>query len=65
MLFEGDDTFVKEEILYDAQTSGGLLAAVSDKDAQSIVKEMNDNGIPAKIVGSVVSKNNKYTVRVK
>ncbi len=65
MLFEGEDTFIKEEILYDAQTSGGLLTAVGENDAQSIIKEMNDNGIPARIVGSVVSNNNKYTVRVK
>ncbi|MCR5387924.1 MAG: selenide, water dikinase SelD [Lachnospiraceae bacterium] len=64
MLFEGADTFIREEILYDAQTSGGLLASVSEKDAESIVNEMNNNGIPARIVGTVTKKQ-EYTVRVK
>ena len=50
-----------EDILYDPQTSGGLLVSVSSDLADSLVKSMKENGsIEAKIIGSVVSKKEKY-----
>lgn len=53
------DDFVLEEIMYDPQTSGGLLISVSQKDANEIVKRMNENNIFASIVGKIVKKQEK------
>ena len=45
-----------EMILFDAQTSGGLLIAATSKDAQQIVERCLNEGIPAVIVASVRAK---------
>ncbi len=45
-----------EMILFDAQTSGGLLICASAKDAQQIVERCLNEGIPAVIVASVRAK---------
>ena len=45
-----------EMILFDAQTSGGLLIAVSAKDASRMVDRCNNEGIPAVIVAHVIAK---------
>ncbi len=51
-----DIPFAMEEILFDPQTSGGLLAAVDEKEAEQILKELIHAGLPAKIVGCVTEK---------
>ena len=53
------------DILYDPQTSGGLLVSVKAEYAEELVKDMKLNGsIEAKIIGYVKSKDEKYiTVR--
>ncbi len=58
------DTAVRD-ILYDPQTSGGLLVSVKAEYAEELVKDMKLNGsIEAKIIGYVKSKGEKYiTVR--
>lgn len=43
-------------IYYDAQTSGGLLLALSASDAKRLNGALNDNGIPAKIIAQCVPK---------
>ncbi len=49
------------DILYDPQTSGGLLVSLPKEYADSIVKDMLDNGsITAEVVGEVVEKRKKY-----
>lgn len=45
-----------EDILYDPQTSGGLLFALPEKDAADCLKELCEEGIQAKIIGEVTSK---------
>ena len=45
-----------EMILFDAQTSGGLLISVNSKDAPKMVERCQNEGIPAVIVAQVVSK---------
>ncbi len=40
-----------EEVLFDPQTSGGLLLAVAPEDAAALEAELQAAGLPAKIVG--------------
>ena len=50
-----------EDILYDPQTSGGLLISVKEELADELVENMKSNGsIEAKIIGSVKKKEEKY-----
>ena len=53
--FEGVP-FPMEEILFDPQTSGGLLLAVAPQDAQALEQELQAVGLPAKIVGTILEK---------
>lgn len=48
--------FAMEELLFDPQTSGGLLIAVSPEDAQTLLLELRAGGAPAAIVGEVTEK---------
>ena len=45
-----------EEVLYDPQTSGGLLVAVSGEQAEALRQELWEAGLPAEIVGEVLEK---------
>lgn len=49
-------SFAMEEVLFDPQTSGGLLLAVHPEDVQEMVKQMQECGLPAAIVGEIVEK---------
>jgi len=50
-----------EDILYDPQTSGGLLVSVKEELAEDLIEDMKLNGsIEAKIIGSVKNKDKKY-----
>lgn len=50
-----------EDILYDPQTSGGLLISVEEELADKLIEHMKLNGsIEAKIIGSVKKKEDKY-----
>ena len=60
--FFGDVPFAMEEILFDPQTSGGLLAAVDAGEAEQIVKELQAIGLPAKIVGRVTETAKKEII---
>jgi selenide,water dikinase len=43
-------------LLFDPQTSGGLLLVVGGKDAAELVKKLDKHGVPARQVGRVVEK---------
>ena len=48
-----------EDILYDPQTSGGLMIAVSENDAKNLLEDLQ-NTIPcAKIIGYIEEKEQK------
>ena len=48
--------FAMEELLFDPQTSGGLLFAVKPEQAGAFLKELQGAGLPAAMVGRFVSK---------
>lgn len=52
----GPETTAKMSLLYDAQTAGGFLVAVSKRQANKILKEFLKLGSPAHIIGKVVRK---------
>ena len=55
---------IQKIILCDAQTSGGLLAAVPGKDASEILEALHDVGIPhARVIGKVI-EGKKPVIRV-
>ena len=51
--------FAMEEILFDPQTSGGLLLAVAPQDADALEAELKEAGLPAAIVGKILEKEEK------
>ena len=53
--FEGVP-FALEEILFDPQTSGGLLFSVAEKEADALAADLCAAGLPARIVGTVAEK---------
>lgn len=50
-------SFAMEEILFDPQTSGGLLIAVAAGEAEILEQELREAGLPARIVGEFIPKN--------
>ena len=49
-------SFAMEEVLFDPQTSGGLLLAVHPEDAKEMVERMKKANLPAAIVGEIIEK---------
>ncbi len=45
--------FAMEEVLFDPQTSGGLLIALSPEEAPGLLANLRDAGLPAAIVGEI------------
>ena len=48
--------FAMEEVLLDPQTSGGLLLAMEPVQAAQLEQELQQAGLPARIVGEIISK---------
>lgn len=48
--------FAMEEVLFDPQTSGGLLIAVHPEQAAELRAELKEKGLPAEIVGKITEK---------
>ena len=59
-----DCDFFTEEILFDPQTSGGLLASVSKDALADIQKDFMENNLELYVVGEVIEKN-EYNVYVR
>ena len=56
--------FAMEEVLFDPQTSGGLLVAVPADVAEALEKELQEANLPAKIVGELMNKE-EYEIYVR
>lgn len=48
--------FALQEILFDPQTSGGLLVSVDKSDAENLLNDLNELEIKSEIVGEVVKR---------
>ena len=59
-----DCDFFTEEILFDPQTSGGLLASVSKEDLEKLEIDFKENNLELYVVGEVIEKN-EYNVYVR
>jgi selenide,water dikinase len=51
-----------EEILFDPQTSGGLLVSLPPKDAKLAINEIEALGLPCGIGGTVTRKDDKRII---
>ena len=51
------------DLLFDPQTSGGLLFSVNENKANRLLKELNENGIDAHIIGEFVRGDNKIEIK--
>jgi len=49
-------SFAMEEVLFDPQTSGGLLIAVRPDQAEELLAELREEGLPAGITGKIIEK---------
>lgn len=54
--------FFMEEVLFDPQTSGGLLASLREKDAWCVKRELEKQGMMCAIVGRVSERKEKIIV---
>ena len=55
VVFAKELGFEMEMVLFDAQTSGGLLIAAGESDALKMLERCKEEGIPAKAVAHVVA----------
>lgn len=58
-----DIPFAMEEVLFDPQTSGGLLVAVAAGNADKLLGELRENGLAAGLVGEI-TKPREYEIYV-
>ena len=56
-------SFGAEEVLFDPQTSGGLLAAVAPEDADRALIELKGLGLPCGLIGEVTAHGPEILVR--
>ncbi|WP_353852731.1 selenide, water dikinase SelD [Dehalobacter restrictus] len=54
--------FAMEEILFDPQTSGGLLVSLSQEEAEIVLNEIKSLGLPCGIVGVVTQNDDKRII---
>lgn len=57
-----DCSFVMEEILFDPQTSGGLLVSMEGEDAPAALVELKELGLPCEIVGEITKRGEKAVI---
>ena len=58
----GDVPRALQDILYDPQTSGGLLIAVDERDAEALLKELHASVPEAAVIGYAAEKEEKALI---
>jgi selenide,water dikinase len=56
-------TYIRKSLLCDAQTSGGLLIAIPESNAQDLVQKLAESGVNGVIIGKMLSPG-KGVIRV-
>lgn len=56
-----EDNYIVD-LLYDPQTSGGLLYSLPEKDGVNLIKAMSSKGVNASIVGYVTERQGKHII---
>lgn len=51
-------SFAMEEVLFDPQTSGGLLVALSPEEAPKLLEDLKKIGLPAAMIGEIHERRN-------
>jgi len=54
-----------ELVLFDPQTSGGLLISVAESDADQLLDRLRAEGLDASIIGSVTTREEGWKIKVK
>lgn len=52
----------QEDLIYDPQTSGGLLIAVSEEEAPELLKRLHTLELPSAMIGKVTEKQEKFLI---
>ena len=60
----GNTDFAMQELLFDPQTSGGLLISVKESDAQALLNELNLLELKSNIVGKIEERTDKKIILI-
>ena len=58
-------SFAMEEVLFDPQTSGGLLLSIDSQDAGKAISRRSSLSLPCAVIGRVINLQKKHLVFVK
>ncbi len=61
--FDPEVSLATQDLMFDPQTSGGLLAAVPGADAERVLSALTDAGVTAAVIGRVIAGPCRLTVR--
>ena len=56
---------VREDIVFDPQTSGGLLLSIDSQDAGKAISRLSSLSLPCAVIGRVINLQKKHLVFVK
>lgn len=60
--FQGEVSEAIKDVLYDPQTSGGLLISVSKEDSEKVLERLKSSKLAYGIIGEIVAKEEKYII---
>ncbi len=49
-------TYLRKVLLCDAQTSGGLLIALPERNSRDLMNKLIENGVNGDMIGKIISK---------